>query len=220
MNKLRKAHNGASLVGQKFNRLAVLARAENDRHGNRTWRCLCECGAEIKVTSAKLMSGHAKSCGCFARDRATKHGMYKSSEYAIWVQMIERCHNPKCGRKYERYGGRGIRVCDRWRSDFSAFFADMGARPSPQHTIDRKDNNGPYSPENCIWGTWHDQYRNRRQTVWIEFRGERLCQKDWCQRFGLDDATFAARLRRGWSLERALTEPAKLQRGRNTVKEG
>lgn len=220
MSKPRKAHNGASLVGQKFNRLTVLTRAENNRHGNRMWGCLCECGAAVQVTSAKLVSGHTKSCGCFARDRATKHGMHKSSEYAIWAQMIERCHNPKSGGKYDRYGGRGIKVCDRWRSSFSAFFADMGPRPSPQHTIDRKDNDGSYSPDNCVWETWRNQYRNRRQTVWIEFRGERLCQKDWCRRFDLDEATFAARLRRGWLLERALTEPAKPQRGKNTVKEG
>jgi len=215
MGTTRKAHNGAELVGQTFNRLTVLARSENDKHGNRRWECKCECGEVTHVLSRQLFSGHTKSCGCFNRDQTTKHGLHKSSEYGIWAQMIDRCYNPNKGGGYDRYGGRGITVCDRWRNSFSDFYADMGPRPSMQHTIDREDNNGPYSPENCKWATWHEQYRNRRQTVWIEFNGEKLCQKDWCRRYNIDDATFTARIKRGWPLERALTEPAKLQRGRN-----
>lgn len=215
MLKQKEGHNGADLIGQKFGRLTVLARAENNKHGNRRWDCLCECGAKATPTSAKLLSGHTRSCGCYGLERITKHGMHKSSEYTIWAQMVERCYNPNSGGKYDRYGGRGIRVCDRWRESFVNFYADMGPRPSTGHTIDRKDNNGPYSPDNCKWETWHHQYRNRRQTVWVEFRGETLCQKDWCRRYNLDEATFAARLKRGWPLERALTEPAAIQRGKN-----
>lgn len=218
MDKPRVNPRGADLIGQKFNRLTVLARLENNKNHNRRWECQCDCGKKTAVISAQLISGHTKSCGCFGREQITKHGMHKSSEYVIWAQMIERCHNKNCGDKYDRYGGRGIQVCDRWRKGFVNFYADMGPRPSLEHTIDRKDNNGPYSPENCKWETWHNQYRNRRQTVWIEFQGETLCQKDWARRYGLDDATFIARLKRGWSLERALTEPAKIQRGRNDTK--
>lgn len=215
MTKTRVSHNGAELVGQKFGRLTVLARLENNKHGNRRWACACDCGKASTALSRQLVSGHTASCGCYNRDRITKHGMHKSTEYGIWAQMIERCHNPKGGDKYDRYGGRGIEVCARWRESFSNFYADMGARPSLEHTIDRQDNNGPYSPDNCKWETWHHQYRNRRQTVWIEFKGEKLCQKDWCSRYALDEATFTARLKRGWSLDRALTEPAAVQRGKN-----
>lgn len=215
MTKTRVSYNGAELAGQKFGRLTVLSRAENNKHGNRRWSCRCDCGEATLTTSAKLLSGHTASCGCITTERITKHGMHKSTEYGIWAQMIDRCYNANAGGKYDRYGGRGIQVCDRWREGFANFYADMGPRPSLEHTIDRRDNAGPYSPENCEWATWHEQYRNRRQTVWIEFQGEKLCQKDWCRRYGLDEATFAARLKRGWTLERALTEPAAVQRGKN-----
>ena len=117
MSTARTAHNGAELVGQKFNRLTVLARAENNKYGNRRWKCQCECGVITWALSTQLMSGHTKSCGCFNRDQITKHGMHKSSEYGIWAQMIERCYNQNAGDKYDRYGGRGITVCDRWRND-------------------------------------------------------------------------------------------------------
>lgn len=215
MSKQRKAHNGADLVGKTFTRLTVVERAENNRHGNRRWVCVCDCGKKVVATSAKLIAGATKSCGCYARDLHTSHGMHGSQEYAIWTQMIGRCHNPSGVAKYSRYGGRGIVVCDRWRSSFQAFYEDMGPRPSSRHTVERKNNDGPYSPENCAWATWDVQYRNRRPTVWIEYDGERMCQKDWCRRYGLDEATFTARLKRGWPLARALTEPAKIQRGKN-----
>lgn len=207
MKPQRKGHNGAELVGRTFGRLTVLARAENNKHGNRRWLCQCACGKASTPISAQLLSGHTKSCGCAATDAHTTHGRYRTPEYNIWAQMKHRCHNED-GATYGRYGGRGIYVCEAWRESFAVFLKGMGPRPSPEHTVERIDNDGPYSPENCKWGTWDEQYRNRRQTVWIEFRGERKCKKDWCQEFGLDEGTFGARLRRGWDLERALTLPA------------
>lgn len=124
--------------------------------------------------------------------------------------MKDRCYRAGTS-KYGRYGGRGIRVCDAWWESFAAFYRDMGPRPSKDYTLDRIDNDGDYGPDNCRWTTADVQYRNRRQTKWIEFNDERLCQKDWCRRYDLDEATFTARLKRGWSLDRALTTPALVQ---------
>jgi len=158
----------------------------------------------VTPTTAKLLSGHTKSCGCYARDKNTVHGMHKTTEYVIWTQMKERCHRPGTA-KYDRYGARGIYVCAAWRASFAAFFRDMGPRPSKLHTVERNDNDGPYAPSNCRWALWKDQYRNRRQNVWIEHEGKRRCQKDWCAEYGVDAATFAQRIARGWDVQTALT---------------
>lgn len=210
MNKPRAANNGAELTGQRFGRLQVMCRVENTKHDKRQWACTCDCGANTIVPTGQLRSGHTQSCGCLITEVNTKHGMHASPEYGIWGQMKARCNNPGTD-KYERYGGRGITVCQRWQESFAAFHEDMGPRPSPEHTVERRENNGHYAPDNCYWATWHTQYRNRRQTVWLEFNGERLCQKDWCRRYNLDEGTFTARLKRGWTLERALTLPAQRQ---------
>ena len=212
--KAKRAHNFVDLTGKRFARLVVLSELEKRYGGQVFWACLCDCGKQVSVNTERLRSGKTKSCGCFSVDRVTKHGLHKSSEYIIWQQAKERCHNPKKA-SYQRYGARGIHVVDEWRYDFQKFLADMGKRPSKDYTLERVDNNGPYAPWNCIWATKDVQYRNRRQTVWIEFQGERLCRKDWCQRYGLDEATFAARLSRGWDMERALTTPPQKQRGKN-----
>lgn len=193
-------------MGKVFGRLTVVEPAENSPAGAARWRCVCVCGGETTTTAQKLTSGHTTSCGCYAREVNRSHGLYRSPEYNIYQTMIQRCTNEK-DDAYSRYGGRGIKVCDRWLESFENFYADMGPRPSPKHTIDRKDNEGDYEPGNCKWETWDVQYRNRRQTVWYEFNGERLCQKDLCSKYNLDEATFAARLRRGWSLEKAVTTP-------------
>lgn len=208
-------HNFKDLTGERFDRLVVTRKAGKVYGTQVLWECACSCGATVKTTTQRLKSGHTKSCGCLSKDRATKHGMHNTSEYRIWQQAKERCHNPK-KTSYARYGGRGIFMVPEWRADFQRFFRDMGPRPSTEHTLERVDNDGPYAPWNCVWATKETQYRNRRQNVWLEFGGETLCQKDWCRRYNLDEATFAARLKRGWTLERALTTPAQKQRGRNS----
>ncbi len=204
---MRKAHNGCELVGQTYYRLTVVSRAENSKRGQRRWLCKCECGNDVTVLGTQLRNGHTKSCGCLSRDRVTKHGLCKSSEYIIWQQMKERCYNVK-KESHKRYGARGITVCDRWRESFENFLADMGPRPAGM-SLDRIDNNGNYEPGNCRWADNETQYRNRRQTVWIEFNGEKLCQKDWAKRYNIDEATLAQRIARGWPLEKAFTEPKK-----------
>jgi hypothetical protein len=120
--------------------------------------------------------------------------------------MRHRCRNPKV-RFYRHYGGRGITVCDRW-DDFAAFYADMGPRPSPNHSIDRIDNDGPYSPENCRWATAVEQANNQRRTPRFTFRGETLSLKEWSRRTGLGYPMLLYRWRAQWDAAKALTTPS------------
>lgn len=127
-------------------------------------------------------------------------------EYRAWVAMRHRCY-VKTTRDYANYGGRGITVCERWRESYDNFLADMGCKPSPRHSIDRIDNFGPYSPENCRWATQSEQNRNRRSCRLLEFQGRTQTLVAWVEEYGLTRQTVSYRLRRGWSLGRALTTP-------------
>ena len=124
--------------------------------------------------------------------------------YKVWLGMRQRCYLQSC-RQFNNYGGRGIRVCERWK-DFENFLADMGERPDGAQ-IDRIDNNGNYAPENCRWATQKQNMRNTRHNRLIEWRGETLPLAAWAERLGINERTFTNRLNRGWPLERAMTEP-------------
>jgi hypothetical protein len=130
----------------------------------------------------------------------------QTAEYRIWVDMRHRCRNPNA-LNYHRYGGRGIKVCARWDS-FEAFLADMGPRPSPDYSLERKNNDGDYSPENCCWATRSEQMRNTRQAKPITWNGETLLIVEWAERTGIDPHRIYCRIYvEGWPIERALTEP-------------
>lgn len=155
------------LTGEKFGRLTVIRRLENDKHRNSRWSCKCECGEIVNVLGFCLKNGNTKSCGCFMFDEASKrhikHGHVtkgkSSPTYRTWINMIQRCNNPNASY-YSYYGGRGINVCERWMN-FENFLEDMGERPSKNHSIERKDSNGDYCLSNCKWGTSQEQGRNR-----------------------------------------------------------
>ena len=156
------------LVGERFGSLVVTDRLPPRRYENgkinSLFRMRCDCGNEIVSLGISLRQGKKISCnapGCvFSRRKF--HGKSSTPEYNTWGLMIQRCYNPKTPH-YAYYGGRGITVCDRWRSEFMNFFEDMGARPSDSHTLDRDDANGPYSKENCAWATKAMQSSNRRK---------------------------------------------------------
>lgn len=134
------------------------------------------------------------------------HGQTGTLEYKIWSSIKDRCLNPK-QIAYARYGGRGITVCDRWRDDFAAFTADMGPRPSRDHTVDRIDNDGPYEPGNCRWATRTEQSRNQRRTVLVMHNGEQRSLASVCEDLGMDRVKVWHRIfLRGWSVEDALSD--------------
>jgi hypothetical protein len=195
-----------SIVGQKFGRLLVLSEAEgirNPGHGSRRRSLVrCDCGKEIIVQDVSLKSGVTKSCGCLRVENRCNvtHGQSTTRTYEIWTGMIKRCTNPK-HPFYSMYGGRGITVCERWLK-FENFFEDMGECP-PLLTLERKDNNFGYSPDNCIWATPKEQARNRRSNRIVTVRGVTGCVAELCERFGVSHSMVRMRLHRGLAAEAA-----------------
>ena len=150
------------LSGVKFNRLRVVSKAYTNKHRKVVWECLCDCGNTSFVTTRELKSGHTKSCGCLKKERIINqsqkgfHQKNNKAEYNSYSSMKNRCYNSNCPH-YDRYGGRGISVCDEWFESFETFLNDMGKRPSLEHTLDRIDVNGNYEPSNCRWATDQQQ---------------------------------------------------------------
>jgi hypothetical protein len=155
------------MIGQIFSRLRVVEIVSTGRKAK--WLCICACGTERTIRRDALIQGTTKSCGCLVREHLkrgqerTTHGDCRqrpTPEYRAWRGMKTRCMNPK-KQHYERYGGRGITVCERWISNYEFFLADMGRKPSPKHSLDRINNNGNYEPSNCRWATKKEQIANR-----------------------------------------------------------
>ncbi len=143
-------------------------------------------------------------------------GLFDSREYQAWYAMLKRCYNPKI-KHYIHYGGRGIRVCERWHK-FENFLKDMGPRPSLNlfsYSLDRIDNDGNYEPSNCRWASPKQQGANRRTNVYLEFKGRKMIISEWAKYLGFKDSCIRERLRHGWSIERTLSEmPSKSQKDR------
>lgn len=199
-----------TLLGMVFSRLTVLSEEPKLRKRSpRRWLCKCVCGKQIVAIQANLRNGHTRSCGCLLRDFSStnnlKHGKTGTPEFTTWVSMRGRCYNPN-NHAFRDYGGRGITVCDSWRDSFEAFYSDMGPRPFPRASVDRIDNNGPYSPENCRWTDRLTQANNCRKNRFLSHDGLTLTLSQWAKRQGIRPGTLWMRLRRyGWDAKRALS---------------
>lgn len=195
-------------VGEKFSRLTVIRVGRTDKPRRYYAICDCECGkSDIPVQIARLKSGKTKSCGCFNKDQKTTHGLYYMPIYQRWAAMMDRCFNTK-RNNFSEYGGRGITVCDRWKTPEN-FTSDMSASFSEELQLDRIDTNGNYSPENCRWISQIENLGNRRNTVMITYKGETKNIQQWSESTGISKKNISTRYcEYGWSAERTLTTPA------------
>lgn len=187
-----------NLAGQTFTRWTVLGYAGRSK-GIHRWYCQCVCG-NVKITpSGRLRNGNSKSCGCITR----KHGQYQTPEYHSWENMRQRCNNPRA-TEYFRCGARGVTVCKQWDS-FEVFLADMGPKPTPQHTLDRYPNQrGNYEPSNVRWATKKEQANNMTTNVLLTFKGKTRSPSEWATALGIDKHLIYHRHWRGLPIEQVL----------------
>ena len=187
-------------TGNVYGKLTVLAYAPGGKKAS--WKCRCECGSVVIVQGANLRSGNSRSCskacGC------TRHGHSRvgrlTPEYHCWQAMRQRCCNAD-DKAYRNYGGRGIRVCERWKESFERFLADMGPRPSPNHSIDRIDNDGDYKPSNCRWAVKIAQDNNRRTNHFVTHDGKTKTVAQWAKCLGIGYGVLYHRLsKHNWCL--------------------
>jgi hypothetical protein len=197
------------ISGCIFGRLTAISRQYQGEDGAWYWLCKCECGNEIICNLGRLNSGNTKSCGCLKRDTTSslmrKHGMTKTKLGVVFKGIKQRCSNPK-HIGYKNYGGRGIYVCEEWLNNSSLFFewaAESGYEEGL--VIDRIDNDGPYSPENCRWVTPAKNSYNKRDTLFLTFNGRTLAVSEWAEELNINSKTIASRIRAGYTAEEALS---------------
>ena len=201
---------GKDITGDRFGKLVAMAFHSQSpyKDGGKRWLFKCDCGNEIirHIHEARNV-GH---CGCMTdqhlaegHKKIIKHGMAGTKDYQAWDAMRQRCVNPN-NSAYSYYGGRGIKVCERWMKSFENFLSDMGPRP-PKATIDRRDNNGNYEPGNCVWATRKEQQQNRRGNVYYTIGAETKCLMEWCEQYNISYGAVRGRVNRGWDVEKAIT---------------
>lgn len=195
-----------NVEGVRFGRLVVVS-YYGRKNGEHSWVCSCDCGGEA-IISGRVIK-RRRSCGCIRREVGKtanlRHGKSYERIYNIWAMMRQRCENPH-HTSYKHYGARGISVCKRWKTSFENFYADMGVPPK-NFCLERIDNNGPYSPDNCRWESRREQLNNTRRNVYYEYEGERITAFELARRKGLLPGILSHRLKKGWSIEKALNEP-------------
>lgn len=207
----KSSPNRLNLTGQRFGRLVVgISESRMGKTQRKTYYfCKCDCGNELWTASQNLRNGRTQSCGCLGREKSReksfKHGMSHTSIHNSWMSMIQRCTDKNC-KAYPGYGGRGIKVCERWLT-FNNFLEDMGLPPQKGLTLDRIDNDKGYEPGNVRWATRREQANNRRSSRIIEYGGERKTVAEWERFLGCRRAALNDRLLKGWTIERALKTP-------------
>ena len=209
----------SNLVGQKFGRLTVIKRVENDKYNHIMYLCQCECGKTKIIRGSHLKTGETKSCGCYNVEkivkRSIKHNKCYSRLYHIWIGMRNRCYK-QYDNRYKSYGGRGITMCNEWLNDFMSFYNwamtngyDENAKRG-ECTIDRIDVNGNYCPENCKWSNAKTQANNTTKTINLTYKGLTHTLSEWSDIVNISRPTLWARLKvHKWSIEKALTTPIK-----------
>lgn len=193
------------VVGKTFGRLTVRGRSASHGGNSFVWAD-CSCGqGQMLYRLSHLSAGSTRSCGCLCaevtRARAKTHGASNERIFKTWSGMRQRCTNPNV-HNFARYGGKGIKVCARWHT-FENFYADMGEQPAGQ-TIERINGDGDYEPSNCKWATPTEQATNRHTTRFVMFDDERVPMSHASRALGLGDTAVSKRLKRGWTIERAL----------------
>lgn len=201
------------IIGKTYGRLTAMreapCRRSSSRKPIRRVSAKCRCGKSLVLDLSSLLYGHTTSCGCAKIERARllnrTHGMSHLLEFGVWKEMRQRCQNPN-SKRWSDYGGRGIKVDERWE-DFATFYRDMGPRPSPLHSIDRIDNEGYYTRNNCRWATPDVQRRNSRRIIAVSVAGKTMCFKDAAAANGVKWMTARMRVRRGWTPQDAVSIP-------------
>jgi hypothetical protein len=198
------------LSGQRFGKLTVIS-YHSSVIGAVYYLCVCDCGRIHKAIAANLKRGNTKRCAfCSGKGkvpvRNRTHGLRQTPEYVAWLNAKSRCYNPRVTH-FDSYGGRGIKVCDRWLDSFENFYRDMGPRPSRKHSLDRIDVHGNYSPRNCRWATPQEQRDNYQNSVVVEFRGQKIHLRLVAEAHGRDYRKVYQRYHKGWSVERAIATP-------------
>ncbi len=200
---IRITKKSADLSSQLFGKLLVIAPVRDNASTCTTWLCVCHCGKVVTRTSRWLIKTLYRSCGCLGG--ITRHGASKTREYSIWRGMKKRCTDPR-SVNFEWYGGRGVAVCESWSNSFDEFYRDMGECP-PNCSLDRIDNDGPYSPENCRWVSHREQLGNKSNNRFITHNGDTHTVAEWARKLNILPDTIYYRINKGWPVERALQAP-------------
>lgn len=194
-------------TGDRFGRYTILGIYFDPKISKQRYaRVQCDCGSPPRYSRVDgLTSGKAQSCGCLHKEVVTTHGAWGTPLFKIWSAMIRRCTKPQ-DKKYHRYGGRGIKVCERWLN-VNNFIDDMTEGYLAGLQIDRIDNDGNYEPSNCQWSTRKQQSRNYSRNVILEHDGKRMCVVDWSLVVGIPAKSIYQRISDGWSAKDTLTKP-------------
>ena len=210
------------LTGKRFGKLIVLSFSHSEK-GFTYWNCKCDCGNEkiIRGTYLTSRTKPTKSCGCLIKEvvsnnlpehRCVTHSMSKTKFYNVWNSMVMRCTNPK-SKSYQRYGGRGIQVCERWRN-FKNFYDDMFEGYKEGLSIDRINNDGNYYPNNCEWKNRKQQANNRSSNNLLPYKNKEYTLMEASEKFNIPYCTLKRRIYKGWSIEKAIETPLRKDRRR------
>ena len=198
------------ITEKRFGMLVAIKPSGKTKHDQTMWLCKCDCGTFKSIRAYTLRNGRSKSCGCQARIGNNKrHGMTDTATYRSWCHMKERCDNSSC-KSYDRYGGRGIKYAPSW-AIFENFLADMGEKPAGRYSLDRIDNDGDYTPQNCRWANDLQQANNSSHVHSLTYLGFTLSVAEWARRAGINRLTLSSRLMSGWSIEKALTTKPRIR---------